>query len=1099
MRGYNLLSLLLLYLLFFSCQKRDNEKDNYAFSVLTSSQTQIDFINQITSTPELNILNYLYFYNGAGICVADFNNDGLIDIFFAGNQTQNQLYINQGDLNFFNSTVESNIPQNDWTTGVTSIDINQDGLMDIYICQVTGINGKKTKNQLLVNQGINKDGIPVFKEMAAEYGLDISSYAQQAGFFDYDNDGDLDLFLLNHSLHPNRTYGEGKKRSTFHPLAGDKLFENQNGKFIDVTEKTNLFSSEIGYGLDFSFSDINNNGFVDIFVGNDFFENDYLYINQQNKSFEELISENSNALGHTTHFSMGNAIADINNNLRTDIFSVDMLPESFKEYKVSGTDFPYLTYQQYLKKNYAPQYMSNALHLNLGNTHFSEVANIKNIAASDWSWSALIADFDNNGYNDIFIANGILGATNDMDFINFISDRTYQNKINEGLKDEDLKLLDKLPNYKKKNKLFLNNSSTQFSDYFSDWSENPNTYSNGATYADLNNNGKLDIIVNNINDEVFIYKNESEGNYLKVKFEGNKPNRNGIGAKAIAFFKEQTLLRENFVNQGYMSSTLPEVHFGLGKTETLDSLWVIWPGGSYQSIKNIEANQYLTIYQENADSNFDYSFFEKPNIFKKLPSSSIPFQHHEFQTYEFSRNPLIPFSNGNSGPPICVADINEDGLEDIFLGNAKLQSSQLFIQQKDGSFHPDQTDLFEKHKKNEDVDAVFFDSNQNGAKDLLVISAGNEFSKGEVLQPRLYLNKNGSYMLKEDAFPQMNEQFSTIAIADVNNDGFDDIFLGASVHYETFGKSPKSYLLLNNQDNTFSDATLDYFETHEMGMITKAKFKDINNNNQQELFLVGYFMPIKLFELKENKFCEVAVKAFQKTDGLWSSLFFIDIDKDGFEDVLVGNFGENTKLKASIDEPIKLKINDFNENGTEESILTYYYNDKKVLFNTKDELASQIPSINKQFRSYLSFANATPREVLGNKWKTAETKNVFQLKSLFFKNRGDLEFDIIELPDEVNYSAVNAIQSLDITEDGEKELVLAGNRFDLNTQLGQLDANKGTILKYVNGKFTILEQHNLYLKGRVNSIEAINVKNKEWLIFGTNNDSLQIFQLQKNE
>ncbi|QTY27272.1 CRTAC1 family protein [Flavobacterium sp. CS20] len=566
-----------LLLLLWSCQNNHQrqEKIDVGFNVLTSQSTNIKFNNKLTSKPELNILNYLYFYNGAGVSVADFNNDNLPDIFFTGNQTPNQLYLNKDNLKFKNITQSSQIPKNNWSTGATSVDINQDGLMDIYICQVTGLNDTKAYNQLLVNQGVDKKGIPTFKDEADKYGLNISSYAQQAGFFDYDKDGDLDLFLLNHSLHPNRTYGNGKKRLQFNPLAGDKIFKNQNNKFVEVTADSNIFSSEIGYGLDFSLSDINLDGYTDIYVGNDFFENDYLYINQRNKTFLDIISQNQNALGHTTHFSMGNAIADINNDLKPDIISVDMLPEHIEEYKVSGTEYPYLTYQQYLKNNYAPQYMSNTLHLNQGNLNFSEVANSKNVAATDWSWSALVADFNNDSSSDIFVSNGIFGATNDMDFINFISDKTYQNKINQGLEKKDLNLLEKLPKYKKQNKLFLNKDNKSFKDTFKHWKKQPTSYSNGSTYADLDNDGDLDIIVNNINDEAMIYENLSNANYLKIKFDGNKPNQNGIGTKVVLFVDGKKMLRENYVNQGYMSSTIPEIHFGLGQTKTVDSAWVI--------------------------------------------------------------------------------------------------------------------------------------------------------------------------------------------------------------------------------------------------------------------------------------------------------------------------------------------------------------------------------------------------------------------------------------------------------------------------------------------------------------------------------------------
>ncbi len=1083
-----------------SCQNnhQKQEKKDVGFNLLDSKTTGVNFNNALSSSPELNILNYLYYYNGAGVSVADFNNDNLPDIFFTGNQTQNQLYLNKGNLKFKNTTQPSQIPINNWSTGVTSADINQDGLMDIYICQVTGLNDIKVYNQLLINQGVNDKGIPVFKDEAEKYGLNISSYAQQAGFFDYDKDGDLDLFLLNHSLHPNRTYGNGSKRLQFHPLAGDKLFENQNNRFVEVTDDSQIFSSEIGYGLDLSLSDINLDGFIDIYVGNDFFENDYLYINQKNKTFLELISNHQNALGHTTHFSMGNAIADINNDLKPDILSVDMLPEHIEEYKASGTEYPYLTYQQYLKNSFAPQFMSNTLHLNQGNLNFSEVANTKYMAATDWSWSALIADFNNDSNSDIFISNGIFGATNDMDFINFISDKTYQNKINQGLKKEDLKLLDKLPQYKKQNKLFLNQNNKSFKDTFKYWDKQPSSYSNGATYADLDNDGDLDLIVNNINDKAMIYENLSDANYLKVNLEGNKPNKNGIGAKIIVFANGKKILRENFTNQGYMSSTTPDTHFGLGQTKTIDSTWVIWPNDQFQSLKNTKANQTLKIKQSDAQATFDYTVFNSTDIFEYISSNKILFEHNEYQSYEFSRQPLIPYMSANLGPKISIDDINQDGLDDIFIGNAKLKSSRLFVQRDDGNFQSQQEDVFKTHEKNEDLDQAFIDVDNDGDLDLIVVSGGNEFQSGEALQPRLYINDNGKFSFKSKAFPELNQQFNTIATADVNQDGYIDVFLGAGINFKTFGQSPKSYLLLNQKGNIFKDATLDYFSSHQLGMIRDAHFKDLNNDGQFEFIIAGHFMPIQIFELKNNSFEKTNIEIFKNSNGLWNTIHFVDIDNDGFQDIIAGNFGTNTKLKASFEKPLKLHLNDFNHNGQTESLLSYFHQDKEVLFNTKDELASQIPSLNKSYRSYKAFAKAEINDIFDPQlWNNADKKYVYTLKTSFYKNLGSFDFKSINLPQDVQFSSINAVLNSDLNSDDFPELILTGNRYNLNTQLGQLDANHGLILKYKNDEFSVWKDHNLNLRGRINSAKTIKVKDEKWLIFGTNNDSLQIRRIKK--
>lgn len=1085
-------------LIFCVLQSCHNDYDtslstNYGFNLLKSKKTGVNFNNQLSSTPELNILKYLYFYNGAGVCVADFNQNGLPDLFFTGNQVQNQLYINQGALKFTNTTAISNIPKSHWSTGVTAIDINQDGLMDIYICQVDGVSSQKSHNQLLVNQGNNENGVPVFKEMAKAYGLNISSYAQQAVFFDFDLDGDLDLFLLNHSMHPNRTYGNGDKRTTFDAKAGDKLFENIEGKFVEITEKSNIFSSIIGYGLDLSLGDVNLDGYPDIYVGNDFFENDYLYINQQNGTFKDLISSNEFALGHTSHFSMGNDIADINNDLWPDIFSVDMLPQTTQEYKVSGADYPYLTYQQFLKNNYAPQYMSNTLHLNSGNFRFSEVANQNKIAASDWSWSALIADFNNDMFNDIFIANGIVGATNNMDFINFISDKTFQNKINAGLTNQDLVLLEQLPSYKKHNKLLLNNQNLTFNDVFDGWQEHPTSFSNGATYADLDNDGDLDIIVNNINGEVFIYENLSELNYLKIKFQGNGPNLNGIGTKVVAFVERTTMLRENFINKGYMSSTLPEVHFGFDKYTKVDSLWVIWPNQKYQSLKGVSANQTLTVNQDDALTAFDYAWFKKAELFTDIASEQIAFKHHEYESYEFSRQPLIPYMSSNLGPKITVADINNDGLDDVFIGNAKKQSSQLWVQQPNGSFKLQQEALFEKHKTNEDLDQVFVDVDNDGDLDLIVVSGGNEFKSGPTISPRLYLNKNGNFEWQQYAFENIYGQFNTITVADVNNDGFLDVFIGAGINYQTFGESPKSYLLINNRQNGFSDQTEKYFGTHNLGMIRDAKFTDLYNNGETQLIIVGHWMPVTIYQLEHDKFKNLKINAFKDSDGLYNTIELLDLENNGKLDMLIGNFGTNTKLQASKNEPLTLYIADFNNNGSNESILTYYHQNKRILFNTKDELAAQIPEINKRFRSYESFAKADIEAILEkHTLKNAVQKHVFNLKTVAYKNLGDFNFQPIELPQEAQYSSINVVLSDNINNDGKTEIILAGNKFDINTQLGRLDANHGLMLNYKNGQFSTIINHNLNLKGQINSAVKINLPNEQWYIFGTNNDSLQI-------
>ena len=551
---FRILLLILLLISFFSCKRNKT-----LFVKHNTSSTNIDFDNKLEESPDLNILTDLYFYNGAGVATGDFNNDGLEDLYFTGNQVADKLYLNKGDFKFEDVTDNAGINNSEpWTTGVTIVDINNDGLLDIYICKAGDNKGTRVSNLLYINQGV-KRGIPIFEEDAVAYGLDFKGFSTQATFFDFDLDSDLDMFLLNYSIHPNRNYGNGKKRMEIDTIFGDKLFENIKGQFIDVSTNAGIFQGKIGYGLGVSVSDLNNDGYPDLYIGNDFFENDYLYINQQNKTFKEVISSDITKLGHTTHFSMGNAIGDINNDGLPDIISLDMLPEDIRTYKTSGLEFPYQTYNYYLKNGYAPQYMQNTLHLNLGHGSFSEIAFQSGIASTEWSWGPLIADFDNDGYKDIYITNGILGATNDMDFIRFISNKNIQKRISQGMSKQDLSFLKGLPKKKTSNYFFKNNGDKTFNNVTDIWSKNIPSFSNGAVYTDLDNDGDLDIVVNNVNEKAFVFENtinssNNKTNYLKIKFKGGNKNTFGIGAKVKAYSNGTIIIEENFNTRGYLSS-----------------------------------------------------------------------------------------------------------------------------------------------------------------------------------------------------------------------------------------------------------------------------------------------------------------------------------------------------------------------------------------------------------------------------------------------------------------------------------------------------------------------------------------------------------------
>jgi len=663
-KPHSLLTYLFLTIV-LSCSVND-KKEKKQFVKLNSKKTNINFENKLTNSPNLNILNYLYYYNGAGVAIADFNNDGLDDIYFTGNQILDELYINNGKLTFEKKTKEAKLTKDlNWSTGVTHVDINNDGKLDIYICKASGYRNLKGRNLLYVNYGNNSNGTPQFKEEAEKYGLDFSGLSTQAAFFDYDLDGDLDMYLMNHSVHPNRNYGKGSQRSEIDPISGDILFENQNGHFKDVSSVSGIFQGKSGYGLGLAISDLNDDNYPDIYIGNDFFENDYLYINQKNGTFKEMISLDNSKIGHSTHFSMGNSIADINNDGLYDILSLDMLPENLETYKTSGLEYSYPIYQQFLKNGFAPQYMSNTLQLNLGDEKFSEIANLAGVSATEWSWGPLIADFNNDGLKDIYITNGIKGATNDMDYMNFIANEDIQKRIDVGMQKTDLPLVNEIPEKKVSNYFFQNQGNLKFKNVTSKWFNKEPSFSNGCAYADLDNDGDLDIIVNNVNEKAYVLENtNSNGNFIKINFKGEKENLFGVGNQVITYTPNGIASQQHFTTKGYLSS-------------------VSRTNNKYQTLKQVDVNQTLTVTIENA-KNVISSTLKKTSY--HLKDSIINFKHNESSILDFNREPLIPYAKSNKGPYLNIVDFNKDGLEDIFITGAKKQASKIYIQNNQGVF-----------------------------------------------------------------------------------------------------------------------------------------------------------------------------------------------------------------------------------------------------------------------------------------------------------------------------------------------------------------------------------------------------------------------------
>lgn len=1095
---------------FLACTSQSPNSTDYQFELLEKDRTGLDFENTLRPTSDFNIFNYLYFYNGGGIAAADFDKNGLVDLFFTNNMGPNQLFLNQGNFQFKNVTQAAQLGGlGGWTSGASVVDINNDGLLDIYVSQLGDYQSIKGRNQLYVCQGI-VEGVPVFQDMAIEYGLALVGFATQATFFDYDLDGDLDLFQLNHSTHYSGTFGQKQEfEGTIHPLAGDKLFRNDDGQFVEVTIDAGIRTSAVGYGLGVVVGDINLDGWPDIYVGNDFHEDDYLYLNQQNGTFREVLREQ---MMHCSRFTMGVDMADINNDGFQEVVSLDMHPYDPLILKSSQTEQELDVFNFRLHYGYGHQYARNNLQLNNTDGTFSEIGRFADVYATDWSWSALFFDFDHDGYKDLFVSNGIPRRFNDLDYIKFKADSDLRFKANTNNMDStDLRLESKMPEVKLPNKFFRNNGQLRFEDISGTIKNSQPSFSHGAIYADLDNDGDLDIVVNNNRAEPYIYNNltiekqRPQTDYLALALKGPAANLSAIGSRVLVFKGTEKLYQEHYPVRGFQSSMLSTLHVGVKDAAAVDSVLLIWPDNSYEVLRDIPFNRTIDVAWKSDLPLFSFDLLHSKASFDKdlkdvTDEVNLHFEHQENRFIEFKRESLIPHMVSSEGPALAVGDVNGDGLDDVFIGGAKWQSSALFVQRPNGQFEDRTPATIHKDSTFEEVDAVFADIENDGDLDLIVASGGNEFwADEEERKPGVYLNDgNGNFGERQALFPGALLTASCLLPADFNGDGFVDFFIGARAIPWRYGERPVSYLFENKGNGEFEDVTAAYSESlQRAGLVKDGLWADMNGDGTVDLVLAMEWDAIQIFWNKGDRFEQQAI-----TDrkGWWNTILIEDFDNDGDLDLLAGNLGKNAELRASDQEPVKLYVSDFDDNGQAEPILTCFLQGREIPFANYDELTGQLPSLKKQFLYAKDFAKASLEDLLGReKLEQAIQLSVNTFEHVYFENLGSgLDFKAHILPDELQLSTLNAFALLE-GEGASKEVIAGGNFYDNNIEMGRYDASFGNLLSIRGTDFGVHPLGALNIKGQVRRILPIKINGKNCFVFAKNDDAIQIVQIENNQ
>ena len=1059
-----------------------------------SEKTGVTFSNTLTETEDLNILDYLYFYNGGGVAIGDINNDNLPDIFFSGNQVKNKLYLNKGNLKFDNITESAGVEgKSTWNTGAVMGDVNGDGLLDIYVCAVVGINGFNGFNELYINNGPAADSeVVTFTESAAKYGLDFDSYSSNAAFLDFDLDGDLDMYLLNHAVHTQESYGKADLRLKRNYQTGDKLLRNDGDKFTDVSEESGIYGGINGYGLGLAISDFNQDGYPDIYVGNDFHEDDYYYLNNGDGTFTE---SGAHYFGHTSRFSMGSDVADINHDGWPDLISLDMLPENEKVLKTSQGDDNVQTQKLRTERfGYRYQFTRNMLNINRQNSTFLETALLSGVGATDWSWSALFGDYDQDGEQDLFISNGIPKRPNDLDYINFVSSDQIKNKINN-TKLMDQQAFDKMPSGKVHNYIFKGGQNLSFKNESGKWIVNDTLVSGATAMGDLDNDGDLDLVINNLNSPASLYINKTNGdaNYLKLKFAYSEKNPFGIGTKVFSYNDGKLQYKELYTVRGFQASSEPIIHFGYGKTKKVDSLKIIWPNGRYQVEKDIATNQTLALSPKDIKP-FDYTSLlpKSQPIFEKVEDNmGINFTHLEDNYTDFNRQKLIPYQISDRGPATALGDLNDDGATDIFFGGSKYVPSKIFIK-KDSSFVTYKFPSIAKDSIKEDVTATIADFNLDGKNDLIVGSGGGDFfDKMAPLLDSYYLQKDSIFEL---AFlPEAFENTSVLAPYDFDGDGDLDVFVGNQSVSNDFGKTPSSTLLKNNKGN-FSVLENNAFQN--LGMVTDAIWHDFDSDGSKDLIVVGEWMAPTFFKNKNGNLAKTDI-VIGELNGLWQSIIPFDIDNDGDTDYVLGNWGVNTKFKASKKSPMRMYYGDLDVIQQTETITAIEKNGKYYPLESFDGLSAQLVFLKKKFNTYASFAGKSVEEIFDedalNKTVVLE---VHELRSGFLRNDNG-SFSFVPLSHELQVSPIMALLAYDFDGDGKEEVLAAGNYFGVKPYHGRFDSFGGALIK---GENNVILGSQIGLNLDQKSVRHLNIidhKNQAYLLVTVNNDNVQVYRLKR--